>query len=171
MPQTYDLIATSNPAGLTASSFTSIPQTYTDLVIQVSARVTSAWDIQAFQPNGIGSGYAGTYLESTSAGVTAGTGVSEIAFRAGYIPGSDASGLQYSADEYTFMNYTSTTHNKTLLTNARRAYYSTATFGQVQFKIGYLASTAAITSITFGTANGGTYATGTTIRLYGIKAA
>jgi hypothetical protein len=171
MPQTYDLIATSNPAGLTAFSFSSIPQTYTDLLVIVSARVTSAWDIQAFQPNGIGSGYAGTYFETSGFGVTGGTGTSEIAFRAGYIPGSDASGLQYSNDEYHFMNYTSTSHNKTLLTNARRGFYSTATFGQVQFKIGYLASTSAITSMTCGTANGGTYATGTNIRLYGIKAA
>jgi hypothetical protein len=171
MPQTYDLIATANPAGTAAFSFSSIPQTYTDLLIIVNARVTSAWDIQAFQANGSGSGYAGTYLEGAGSGATGGTGTSEIAWRAGYIPGSDASNLQYSTDEYHIMNYTSTSHNKTLLTNARRGVYSSTTFGQVQFKIGYWANTSAITSLTCGTANGGTYATGTNIRLYGIKAA
>jgi len=41
----------------------------------------------------------------------------------------------------------------------------------VQAKVGLWQNTAAVTSIVYGTANGGTYASGSTIQLYGIKAA
>ena len=47
---------------------------------------------------------------------------------------------------------------------------TTASFS-VQMKIGMVQSVTAITSLNYGTANGGNFATGTVITLYGIKAA
>ncbi len=171
MPVTYESIATASPTGA-AGSFTSIPQTYTDLVIVVKARVTSAWDIFAMQPNGTASGYNGTYIESTGNGYTAGRGTAEISFRGGYIPGTSY-GNDWSTDVYHIHNYSDSSKWKNCLTNARfqSGVGGTTTSFSVQLKIGLLQSTNAITSLTYGTANGGNFASGTTVSLYGIKAA
>lgn len=173
MPLTYESIATVSPTN-TAGTFTSIPQTYTDLLVVVKARVTSAWDIFAMQANGAGSGYSGTYIESTAAsgGYTAGRGTAEISFRGGYIPGTSYSS-DWSTDVYHIHNYTDTNKWKNCLTNARfqsGVGGTTASFS-IQLKIGLIQNTAAITSLVYGTANGSNFAAGTTISLYGIKAA
>jgi hypothetical protein len=166
MALTYELIATATPT-TTAGSFTSIPQTYTHLRLVVNARVTSAWDVQAFQMNGNPTGYSGTYLEASGSGRTAGRGSSEISFRCGYIPGSSYSGI-WSADIVDIFNYASTTQWKTCISDNKMP--TNVGFG-VQAKVGLWQNTSAVTSIAYGTANGGTYASGTTIKLYGIKAA
>ena len=170
MANTYEPIATASPTGA-AASFTSIPQTYTDLVLVVKARVTSAWDIFAMQMNGGASGYSGTYIEGSGDGGngTCGRGSSEISFRGGYIPGTSYSN-DWSADTYHIMDYTNTNIYKNCITNARYKQTSQGSFG-IQAKIGLWQSTAAVTSIVFGTANGGNFASGTTVTLYGIKAA
>jgi hypothetical protein len=171
MPTTYESIATASPTGA-AGSFTSIPQTYTDLLLVVRARVTSAWDIFAMQPNGTASGYSGTYVEGTGVTYTAGRGSAEISFRGGYIPGTSYSN-DWSTDVYHLLSYSDTSKFKNLLTNARfqsGAGGTTASFS-IQLKVGLLQNTAAITSLTYGTANGGNFASGTVISLYGIKAA
>jgi hypothetical protein len=166
MALTYELIATASPT-TTAGSFTSIPQSYTHLRLIVNARVTSAWDVQAFQMNGNPSGYSGTYIEGYGGGRTAGRGSSEISFRCGYIPGSDYSGI-WSADIVDIFNYASTTQWKTCISDNKMP--TNTGFG-THAKVGLWQNTSAVTSITYGTANGGTYASGTTIKLYGIKAA
>jgi hypothetical protein len=173
MPVTYESIATVSPTNA-AGTFTSIPQTYTDLIVVVKARVTSAWDIFAMQANGAGSGYSGTYIESTgnSGGYTAGRGTSEISFRGGYIPGTSYTN-DWSTDVYHISNYSDSTKWKNSLANARfqsGVGGTTASFS-IQLKIGMIQSTTAITSLVYGTANGSNFASGTTISLYGIKAA
>ena len=165
---TFDFIATATPTGA-AFSFTSIPQTYTDLVLMVNARVTSAYDILAMQPLGNGSGYSGTYIEGS--GNTGGYGTSEISFRMGYIPGTNQSNV-WSADQVHINNYASTTRYKTVYSNSR--YPNTHGLQQgfsTQWKVGLWQNTSAITSLTIGTANGGNFASGTNITLYGIAKA
>lgn len=163
---TYDLIATVYPT-TTAFSITAIPQTYTDLVLLVNARVTSAWDITAMQPNGIGSGYSSVYYEGS--GNTIGTGTAEISFRMGYIPGTNQPN-HYSADMVNIFNYANANVYKTVFSSNRYPPNQGTLQGfMVQFKAGLLANTVAITSLTIGTANGGTYASGSVYSLYGIK--
>lgn len=168
MPSTYDLIASVSPT-TTAFAITSIPQTYTDLVLLVNARVTSTSDITAMQPNGIGSGYSGTYYEGR--GNTVGSGTAEISFRMGYIPGTNQNNM-WSADIVHIFNYANTNVFKTVLSTSRFPPNpgSLQDF-QMQLKAGLLESTAAITSLTIGTANGSTFASGTIYSLYGIKKA
>jgi hypothetical protein len=166
MPQTYDLIATATPGGTTAGTFSSIPQTYTDLVIVCNTRVTSAWDIQAFQLNGAGSGYDVIYSEST--GMTTGTGTAQISYRVNYIPGTSYSNV-WDTSIYHLLNYSQSNTYKTLLTQggaaANGAFFTQSTVST------YAGPGAFVTSIVYGTANGGTYAANSIIRLYGIKAA
>lgn len=167
---TFDFIATASPAGTAAFSFTSIPQTYTDLVLLVNARVTSSSDITAMQPNGISSNYSSVYYEGN--GNTCGKGSSEISYRMGYIPGTNQGSI-FSADMVHIFNYASTTRQKTVISlNRFPATKATGTQPfQHQWKAGLLANTAAITSLTIGTANGSTFATNTVYTLYGVKKA
>ena len=168
MPATFDFIATATPTSA-AFSFTSIPQNYTDLVLMVNARVTSAWDIVAMQPLGSPSGYSGTYIEGS--GNTGGFGTSEISFRMGYIPGTSQSNV-WSADQVNIFNYASTTRFKTVYSTSRYPNVQGSQQGfSTQWKVGLWQNTSAITSLTIGTANGGSFASGTNITLYGIAKA
>ena len=166
MPQTYNLIATANAGGLTAGTFSSIPQTYTDLVIVCNTRVTSVWDIQAFQINGAGSGYDQIYSEST--GMTSGSGTAQISYRVNYIPGTSYANI-WDTSIYHLLNYSQGNTYKTLLTQGAAAanggFFTQSTVST------YAGATTAVTSIVWGTANGSTYAANSVIRLYGILAA
>lgn len=166
MAQTYTLIATANCGGTAAGTFSSIPTTYTDLVIVCNTRVTSAWDVQAFQLNGAGSGYDQIYSEGI--GNTSGTGTAQIAFRVNYIPGTSYSGV-WDTSTYWLPRYYQSNTYKTLLTQgaagANGSFFTQSTVST------YAGAGAFVTSITYGTANGGTYAANSTIKLFGILAA
>jgi hypothetical protein len=165
MTATYNLIATATPGGTAAGTFNSIPQTYTDLVIVCNTRVTSAWDIQAFQLNGAGSAYDQIYSEST--GQTSGSGTAQIAFRVNYIPGTSYSNV-WDTSIYHLPRYSQGNTYKTLLTQGASAV--NASFFTQSTVSTYAGATTAVTSIVYGTANGGTYAANSVIRLYGILA-
>ena len=166
MPETYNLIATANAGGLTAGTFSAIPQTYTDLVIVCNTRVTSAWDIQAFQINGAGSGYDQIYSEST--GMTSGSGTAQISYRVNYIPGTSYANI-WDTSIYHLLNYSQGNTYKTLLTQGASA--TNAAFFTQSTVSTYAGATTACTSIVWGTANGSTYAANSVIKLYGILAA
>ena len=70
---------------------------------------------------------------------------------------------------YNFLNYSNTTTLKTGLSRTNFAN-SPASFN-VQTKITLIPTTSAITQITSQTANGASWAIGSTFTLYGIKAA
>lgn len=166
MPQTWTLLATATPGGTTAGTFSSISQDYTDLVIVCNTRVTSAWDIQAFQLNGAGSGYDQIYSEST--GQTSGTGTAQISFRVNYIPGTSYSNV-WDTSIYHLPRYSQANTYKTLLTQGAAA--ANGSFFTQSTVSTYAGATTAVSSIVYGTANGSTYAANSIIRLYGIKAA
>jgi hypothetical protein len=167
MPQTYNLIATANVGGTTAGTFSSISQSYTDLVIVCNTRVTSVWDLQAFQVNGAGSSYDQIYSEST--GMTSGNGTAQIAFRVNYIPGTSYPSTVWDTSIYHLLNYSQGNTYKTLLTQGG-APVNGAFFTQNTVST-YTGATTAMTSLVYGTANGSTYAANSVIRLYGILAA
>lgn len=166
MPATWTLLATANTGGLTAGTFSSISQSYTDLVIVCNTRVTSAWDIQAFQINGAGSGYDVIYSEGV--GNTAGIGTSQISYRVNYIPGTSYTNV-WDTSVYHLPRYSQGNTYKTLLTQGSGA--ANASFFTQSTVSTYAGATTAVTSLVWGTANGGTYAANSTIKLYGILAA
>ena len=169
MPTTYEPIASqtlSSAAGIV--TFSSIPQTYTDLVFIVNAKSTfAAYDISAIRINGIGSGYSKTYIESNGSGVSAGRGSAEISLRAGYLPGTNYT--ERSSDMYYFQNYTNTTDYKSVICRCNAV--NTSVNFNVQTQISMVTTTNAITQITLQTANGSSLLAGSTFALYGIKAA
>jgi hypothetical protein len=101
--------------GASSISFNNIPQTFTDLYLEVSARDTySAIAAQAYiRPNGDGaSNYSMTFLE--------GSGSSASSYRfSGYqvgipgnIPGSTATSNVFSNNSYYISNYTSSNYKQ-----------------------------------------------------------
>jgi hypothetical protein len=166
---TYTLINSqtlSSNAGIV--TFASIPQTFTDLVLVVSAKSSFAtYDISAIRVNSVTTGYSKTYLEASGSAATSGRATAEISLRAGYLPGTNYTS-EFSADTYHFFDYANTTTYKTVL--CRCNAYNTSTSFNVQIQASLIPTTSAITQITVQTANGSNLVAGSTFKLYGIEA-
>lgn len=171
MALTYEPIA-SNVLGSSTGivTFSSIPQTYTDLIFVVSAKASSAtYDISALRANSITTGYSKTYVYGDGTNATSGRATAEISLRGGYLPGTNFTN-EFTADIYHFMNYTNTTTYKTVI--CRTNSYDTSGQGfNVQLQASVIPTTSAITQITIQTANGANLYTGSIFTLYGVKAA
>jgi hypothetical protein len=150
-------------AGSAEVSFTSIPQTYTDLKVLISARTAVASTSQNFFI-GINGSY--TLLSSR---YLAGTGTAAIAGPAGSnifadIPGNSASGGVFGNLELYIPNYTVAT-NKQLITQTVNETSATAAFQEIW--AASWASTAAINALKFSASN--LLLQGSTFTIYGIK--
>lgn len=164
MPKTYEPIATATLGSAVASyTFTSIPGTYTDLILVSSILgVTSTSYSPRIQINSdTGSNYSVTYLYGTgsSAGAGRNTGASFIYI--GHLVGYPVTGepIPIITD---FQNYSNTTTFKTVVSVGGNP--STDTSGIV----GLWRSTSAITSINIQFQSGTNLQAGTTFTLYGI---
>lgn len=161
MPRTYEPITTqtlgSNQATITLSS---IPQTYTDLIIVANGASTSGGSMIAkFNSDG-GTNFGTTYMYGDGSSAVAGQNSNQTGIFASRNGISSQGGGVMQVN-----NYSNTTTWKTLM--ARQ-------FGQDQiawFAVGVWRSTAAITTISFTDESGGSFTTGFTVTLYGIKAA
>jgi hypothetical protein len=163
MPVTYDKIATTT-LGSAASDiiFSSIPSTYTDLVlILVGKRTTGGNNLAINFNNDSSSLYSRTVLFGTGSSAGSTQNSSQITLTDFYV-GLNAT--NESTHRINIFNYANTTTNKTLLWRSDRADEA------VQAIVGLYRSTSAINQITLAT-SGSTIATGTTATLYGIKAA
>jgi len=165
MPATWDLLATATPGGTAAGTWNNIPQTYTDLVIISNTRVTSAWDIMAFQWNQSTGPYDSIFWQMPSGEVGSGTAL--IALRGHYIPGTDYPGA-WDAGTYHLANYANTTTHKISIGQGGGAFNKA---GATQLLTNTFQSNSAVTFIVYGTANGSNFAAGSYLKLYGIKAA
>jgi hypothetical protein len=161
MPRTYEPIQTQTIGTATASvTFSSIPQTYTDLVCVINGRTTADANL-TLQFN---SDTANNY----SVVVIYGNGSSALSVRQNNVASIGLGGISSASQEQGtnithIFNYANTTTNKTILARANNS-------GFVQLRVGLYRSTSAITSATI-TSDGTTFMTGTTFTLYGIKAA
>jgi len=163
MAQTYTPIASQTLGSSAASvTFSSIPSTYTDLVLVVTPiYVTSGSDVDIQFNNDTGTNYSRTQLGGNGSSAVSVRESSASKFR-----------LTYSANVTTtyaynaivnFMNYSNTSTYKTALSRGNNASNG------VEAEVGLWSSTAAITTIKV--ASSGTFNTGSTFTLFGIKAA
>ncbi len=168
MPRTYEPIA-SQTLSSSASTVTisSIPGTYTDLVLvlrlfPVNTNVVSV----AFRINSdTGSNYSETNIYGTGSAVGSERFSSGTSGRFGRA--IDFRGTAYTAVTH-FMSYANTNVYKTILTASANADSPSAP--GVERSVDLWRSTAAITSIDL-LAGSNSFASGSTISLYGIKAA
>jgi hypothetical protein len=162
---TYEPIATHTLASTTSTyTFTSIPATYTDLVLVCNWKNTggSGYWGQIILNNDTGNAYSNTILE--------GNGSTASSYRySNRTDGIRIAGLttgNFFPSIVNLQNYSNTTTYKTVL-----ARYSDASYA-VQALVGLFRSTSAISSIKIQVEDGFTNITaGSTFTLYGIKAA
>ena len=171
--KTYEPIATSTITGSTVSSvtFSSIPQTYTDLVVVIQARGTFAQDgiDVTFIYNGDtgNSNYSWNWITgngtSASAGRLSNYGIGYFST----IPAGNNTAGVFSSNFHHIMNYSATDSFKTTL---NRVASPTNSAG---LSIGLWRSTAAITSVQLQISNSAQefYSVGSTLTLYGIACA
>jgi hypothetical protein len=164
---TYALIQSQTLGSATATvTFSSIPGTYTDLVLVMNYAGSIAAEVPAFQVNGdSGSNYSITHLSGNGSTTRSARTTSTPS---GYIAFSSAFPQTITANAIlNFMDYSNSTTNKTVLirTNALNG-----TYNATEANVALWRNTAAITSITLLGTNGAGYYSGSTFRLYGIQA-
>lgn len=169
MASTYTPIATTTLGSATASyTFSSIPSTYTDLVLVMgSLGINNAASAGKLQFNGdTGSNYSVTFMYGNGSSVGSSRNTSQTDMR---IYGWQAGNVANSNNDNVIINiqnYANTTTYKTAITRSNLPQNETAS------AVGLWRSTAAINSITLRTYNGtDLWTAGSTFTLYGIKAA
>ncbi len=168
MSATYTPIASITLGADAASvTFSSIPQTYTDLILVSNTRSTRAGNtgdniFLRFNSDS-GTNYSATTLEGNGsiAESTRFSSASAVYIR---IPASTATANVFSPSITNIMNYSNTTTNKSTLTRAQSVSES------VNLIVGLWRNTTAITSINLS-ANNGNFVSGSTFNLYGILGA
>ena len=165
MASTYTPIATTT-LGSAASSvtFSSIPSTYTDLILVTSVAFTAAGDTFYMQFNGTGgTAYSSTYLTGDGSSATSSRRTSTNAV---YDKGSPSTNTSnFNVYIFNIQNYANTTTYKTVLGRYNQVD------AQVVGAVSLWQNTAAINQILFGEASGNNWRVGSTFTLYGIKAA
>lgn len=158
MAATYEPIATTTASGVSTITMSSIPSTYTDLVLVIGGGAVSNILI-SFNGAG-GTAFSDTFISGNGSSASSG----RHSNRANMVMAYVGTGAAQGAFIYDIMNYANTTTYKTTIGRANDAGYEVGAY------VGLWQSTAAINSITM-VSNGGNYASGTTFTLYGILAA
>lgn len=155
--QTYTPIATQTLTSATTSiSFTSIPATYTDVVMVLAGIYTATNYVNVRVNNDNGSNYSFTYLRGDGTSATSGRNSNQ----------SFGFGVTESPENATFnfQNYSNTTTNKTVLFRSGR------TNNDTRANVGLWRSTVAINRIDLHHDSANGFNTGTVVTIYGIKA-
>lgn len=164
---TYTPIATTTLGSAAASyTFSSIPSTYTDLVLVTSANTTNTGFTEAYYRfnSDTGSNYSrvGLFGNGSSVGSFISSGITQGLYT--YLNGTTIGSNVYSFNSLNIQNYSNSTTYKTTLCR-------TASIGDSAIAVVNLwRSTSAITSI-FLAPTSGSFNTGSTFTLYGIAAA
>lgn len=169
MPVTYTPIATLSSTGSTATfSFTSIPSTYTDLVLSLSLRSSfaiSAHDTLIRVNGSTSTLYSRTRLQGDGSSATSSRNTSQTGFYSGQVEGANTGSGIFSTQIVQLMNYSNTTTFKTFISRNNTPTDFTDAI------VGLWRSTSAINQIDILNADGSNWVSGSTATLYGIKSA
>ena len=171
MATTYQPIATTTLGSAAASyTFSSIPATYTDLIIIASIKADSTTiATPALRLNGdTTSNYSATWLYGNGSTATSSRASSQTYLYTGdYVAGVESTNFATFITQ--IFNYANTTTFKTVL--SRNNQINSAD-GETGATVGLWRKTPeAINTILYTSTNGANYAAGSTFTLYGIKAA
>lgn len=166
---TYVPIATYTvSAPVTNYTFTSIPTTYTDLVLVFGGGMVTADYIWLRMGNGsldTGSNYSKTTIVGNGSSASSGTYANQT-----YIYPQEPFPTEPSTMIANFQNYSNTTTYKTCLIRSSSGG-STGATGTVRADVGMWRNTAAINTIQISTYAGQNFAVGSTFTLYGLRSA
>ena len=174
MPDTFTLIAsnTVGVAGATSVAFTSIPNTYTDLQLIISARTTANPAVSQsifMKMNALTSSiYSQRALEGNGATASSFTqsGV-DNAVRLAIANGSSSTSSTFSSSSIYIPNYAGSANKSVSVDTAAETNATTQYMNLIAYLV---SSTAAITDLTFTTETAAvSFAQHSTFYLYGVK--
>jgi hypothetical protein len=165
MTATYEKIASTTTTGSAITvTFSTIPATYTDLLLISNAGgIVNGSDLRMRINGDTGNNYSETYLSGSGSAVFSGRASNQSRFSLTYY-GNMPSGSSRATIITQIMNYSNSTTNKTCLTRANSA--ATGTDAIVHL----WRNTSAITSISLLELGPTGFTDGSTFTLYGIKA-
>lgn len=160
MPRTYEPIASTTLGSNTASyTFSSIPGTFTDLILTMEGHATSGDFLYLRVNSDTGNNYSRTFISGSGSAASSNRTSNFSAFYASIGTSSTARGIARAQ----FQSYSNTNVFKTMLVDGGSA----GAF--VQNQVALWRSTSAITSITV-LGGSGDLGSGFTLSLFGIKA-
>jgi hypothetical protein len=164
MANTFELIASSTVGLLGASSidFTSIPSTYTDIVIKATLRTNNAdtLDCLTVKPNNSAANMTYKFLRGD------GTSAASASINRLFINGTTSTANTFSNSELYFTNYSGSSYKSI---SADSVNETNATGGTLGFQAFLWSDTSAITSIILTPLFGSTFLQYSTAYLYGVK--
>lgn len=167
MATTYTLIDKSILTTTTSSvTFTSIPNTYTDLSLKVSARsnkATQVYELIKLNFNGLTTNQSSRWIEAAGSGTPT---ASTASFLYSFSSGDGATASTFASSDFYIPNYTSSNY-KSFTSDA--ANENSATFALTGLFTGLWSSTSAITQIEVKPQDGSAWLSGSSFYLYGIK--
>lgn len=165
MAATYTLISsvTVGAGGAATISFTSIPATYTDLLVSCSTRASGSFSSAALyiKFNGSSSSYSMRMLNGNGSSASSVTDTSLY----GIVPAANIAANTFGSAQFYIPNYASS-NNKSV--SAETVLEQNATDGIMYNFAGLWSNSAAITSIELSS-NGGNFVQYSTAYLYGIS--
>ncbi len=168
MANTYTLIEAKTLGSSTASiEFTSIPQTYTDLVLVYSARTNAAGrtDEAYLTFNTNTSNYSWKMLYGSGGGAASAQDGAASSIAGIQIPGGDSAASTFSNGQIYIPNYTSSNYKSVSCEATQEDNQATA---YIKIVAGLWSNSAAITSVKLSGATG-SFVQHSTAYLYGIK--
>ena len=172
MTNTHNLIASSTigSGGSATVTFSSIPSTYTDLKLVVSARGDGASGIFVCQFNGLTTNLSSMLLYGINGNATGSASYTGANSIWAYTTNSGSTASTFGNAEIYIPNYTSTKYKSVSIDGVNE---TNAADGRQIMVAGLWSSTSAITSITLTSQTGGNAATNftqySTFYLYGIS--
>lgn len=168
MATTFVKIATVTASGSTTTmDFSSIPSTYTDLVLKVSAR-SAATDTNVaitIKFNGSTSGYSGRQLYGFGSGTGSSTSGVSTSIDQFWMEGASWTASTFSNGEIYIPNYSGSSNKSASMDSVTE---NNATANYMSLAAGLWSNTAAINQITLTSSNGN-FAQYSTATLYGIS--
>jgi hypothetical protein len=167
MPNTFTLIqAVTVPSAQAAIEFTSIPSTYTDLVVVGSCRTAraNATDETTLTFNGSTSGYSWRLLFGNGSSAGSASGSSDVAIYGIQVNGNNSTASTFGNFQIYIPNYAGSANKSVSIEAVAEDNASTAFMKMVA---GLWSNTAAITSLKLS-GQTGNFQTNSTAYLYGI---
>ena len=162
---TYEAISTTTISSSTATiTLSSIPATYTDLVLITTAKISSTADMWIRVNSDSGSNYQYAVLTGDGSSATAPKGASQSNGLLTDWYGTPTTDNSHLAICH-FNSYASTNNRKNMISRANRVASG------VDFIVSTWNNTSAITSLTLRFSGAQTFDADTVVSLYGIKAA
>ena len=157
--------------GAASIDFSSIPNTYTDLVVKISARGSTAginaglyWTFNGSSA----ANYSWRQLQGNSSAASSSSATAQTYFRAGYIPDTSATASTFGSAELYIPNYAGSTAKSISIDSGQENNSSTAGEALLHLVAANWSLTNAITQITV-VPSSGTFLQHSTAYLYGVS--